>query len=348
MISLKTDFNHGLVSLKITSNDDLWYLSQIIEPDDSLRMKTERKLKLGEGKGDNIKVVKKTIVLTIKAETVELSDTMDSLRIKGTTTEEHDDVPKGSYHSFSLEIGEQFTLVKQQWPKYIKDRLTEALNATEEKIYVVLFDNEQAIFARTQQSGINVIAKISGSSHKKMYEHQGNDIFSDINKELDQLHIKDDEKIAFAGPSFWHKTLQDKLKDDHKKKGVFVDFQDVNDNAVGKVLRRPEVTKLFAKQRLQKEELFASQALEALHKELLAYGFDDVSQAANAGALKSVGVTISYVQKHKQDNTYNELQSLLHIVEQTDGDVHFLYDENAVKQIDSLGGIVGMLRWQQQ
>jgi mRNA surveillance protein pelota len=343
MIALKKDFAHGFVHVKVTSQDDLWYLEQIIEPDDSLRMKTERKIKLG-GADQNTKVIKKTITLNIKAETIELSEDMDVLRVKGTTLDEHDDIPKGSYHSFSIRVDDDFSVTKSSWTNFMKKRLEEALNATTEKVYVVLYDNEKLIIARTQQSGITVVSEVSGSSHKKLYEHNADSIFDLVNKELDTLHLTK-ERIVFASPGFWHKSLQQVLKEEYKKLGVFIDYHDITIKSITKLLRRPEVENIFAKQRLTHETVFVEDALRALEKEELAYGAKDIETAAQSGAVKQLGVTKNYLQKAKQEERYPQVQSLLHAVEQTNGNILFLYDEDSQKQIDALGGIVGILRW---
>ena len=83
---IHSDFKKGTVKLKITDPDDLWYLSQIIDQKDILTGLTTRKVKIGEG--ENAKVVKKTLVLTIAAEKVELQE--QSLRINGKVQESTD------------------------------------------------------------------------------------------------------------------------------------------------------------------------------------------------------------------------------------------------------------------
>lgn len=344
MISLKKDYAHGFVHLKVTSNDDLWYLEQIIEPEDILRMKTERKIKLGDGKESNTKVIKKTITLSLTVESVELGEELDVLRIKGKTIEEHDDIPKGAYHSFSIRIDDDFSIQKTSWSSFLKNRLEEALQATQERIFIVLFDNEHLIIARTRNAGIDIISEVRGSSHKKLYEHNADNIFELINKELDTLQLQQ-EKIVFAGPSFWHKPLQDTLKQEYSKAGVLLDFHDISPSAVNKLLRRPEVEHVFAKQRMQQEIVFVDEALKALQQEMLAYGTDDVAIAVSSGAVRSLGVTANYLKQSKQQGIYAHVQQLLTSTEQMNGDIHFLYDEQASKQIDALGGMVGILRW---
>ena len=56
---ITSDFKKGFVKIKITDPEDLWYLSQIIEPGDLLTAKTTRKVKIGDG--EDAKVDKKTL-----------------------------------------------------------------------------------------------------------------------------------------------------------------------------------------------------------------------------------------------------------------------------------------------
>ena len=76
---ITSDFKKGFVKLKINDQDDLWYLSHLIDQGDLVRGKTTRKIKIGEG--ENAKSVKKTLTLSIEAETIELTE--NSVRING-------------------------------------------------------------------------------------------------------------------------------------------------------------------------------------------------------------------------------------------------------------------------
>ena len=95
---ITSDFKKGFVKLRINDKDDLWYLSNLIDQGDIIRGKTTRKIKIGDS--ENAKSVKKTLTLTIRDETVELTETL--LRINGKVKEGTEDVPKYSYQSITL------------------------------------------------------------------------------------------------------------------------------------------------------------------------------------------------------------------------------------------------------
>src|SRR3989344_8805013 len=103
---ISSDFKKGLVKLRVTDKDDLWYLSNLIDQGDLIRGKTTRKIKIGEG--ENAKSVKKTLTLSIQAEKVELTE--NSLHVNGKVQEESEDVAKGSYQSITLEEGSEFSI----------------------------------------------------------------------------------------------------------------------------------------------------------------------------------------------------------------------------------------------
>ena len=58
---LKKDLKKGFAHLKTDSVEDLWYLSHIIDPGDSVRSSTERKIKIGGEDTRNQKVIRKKI-----------------------------------------------------------------------------------------------------------------------------------------------------------------------------------------------------------------------------------------------------------------------------------------------
>src|SRR3989338_4708688 len=87
---LSADFRHGKAKPRITSLDDLWFLSQVLDEGDLVEGSTLRKLKLG-GEGErNARVVKKPVFLTLKVEKVEFHPHRDSLRVAGTVLEGDD------------------------------------------------------------------------------------------------------------------------------------------------------------------------------------------------------------------------------------------------------------------
>ncbi len=347
MLSLKKDFKHGTVSLKITLLDDLWYLSQIISPGDFLTAKTERKIKIGDPSKGNVRVIRKTMTLKIFVESVDFSDQGSQLRVNGLVQDGRDDVPKGVYHAIGLELNDTFTLSKNDWPLFLRSKLDSALTNTAHQILFIVFDRERAIFALVRQQGIEYLADIKSSTEKKQYAQSSTDsIYQIILTQLETyMKTYDCSGIVAASPAFWKDNLEKLLPAILKKKIIFITTNTVDPSSIQKLLSRPELARVLADQRLQKEESFIDLVLESLVKDKLAYGFHDVQTAANNGAIQEIGVSENFIISSRQDGTYDVLDRLLKQVDRMKGKVHFLSSPQSLKRIDGLGGIVGLLRW---
>lgn len=350
MLAVKKNFKQGLVTLKITLLDDLWYLSHIISPGDLLTAKTERKLKIGDSSQGNVRVVRKTMTLKILVETVEFSDSGDQLRVNGLVQEGPDDVPKGVHHAFGLSLNDSCTLIKTEWPSFLRKKLDEAITNAAHKILFVLFDRKQALFALVRQQGIEYLADIHSDAEKKQYSTSSTDsIYELIVKQLEQYQkVYGVAGIVAASPAFWKTNLQKILPLSLKEKIVFITTNLVDKSSIPKLLNRPELSQLLADQRLQKEESFLAEVLEFLSKDMLAYGFADVQQAINIGAAAKVGVSENFVLSSRQKGTYTYLDKMLKQADKTQSEVSFLSSQEVCKTIDGLGGIVALLRWRQQ
>ncbi len=345
MLSLKQNFKSGVVSLKINLLDDLWYLSHIILPGDLITSKTERKIKIGDDSSGNVRIIRKTIVLTLQVESVSLDS--DILRVKGLTATNSDDVPKGSYHSFGLCLGDSFTLKKSSWPSFLRKQLSDAIKNNSQSFLMVIFDREQAFFSKISQTGISHISKISADVQKKQFQSSSSSsIYKLIISELEKLFSQQDfTSIVFASPSFWQSSLESLLSSHLKKKSVFITSNIVDFSVVSKLLSRPELKSLLSDQRLSQEQSFVDLALEKLSKDKLVYGFDDVKEAAISGAISQLGVSDSFIKKSQEENFYSELDSIMKTVDKNTGVVHIIQSKNLVRTLDGLGGIVGVLRW---
>jgi len=348
MLSLKQDFKSGLVSLKINLLDDLWYLSHLILPGDLITSKTERKIKIGDDSSGNVRVVRKIYVLTLEVESVFLQDA-SVLRVKGMVVRGPEEVPKGSYHSFSLGLGDSFTLSKSSWPNYLRKRLSEALKNNSQSFLIVVFDRESAFFAKVSQSGIVHLSKLSASVEKKRFSNSDvSSIYDLIVSELKRLSSSNTfTSFVFASPSFFRPNLEKILPLDFKKKAIFLSSNIVDPSVISKLLSRPELKSLLSDQRLRSEQSFIDLILEKLSKDELVYGFDDVKESSLMGAVSVLGVSDSFLKKSQEEGFYDDLDALIKSVDSARGEVHIIQSAPLVKILDGLGGIVGVLRWKQ-
>jgi mRNA surveillance protein pelota len=339
---LKHDYKSGAVKVRVEHADDLWTLKSVIEPGDTLRGSTERKLKIGSGRDDKAAVVRKRMTLTVMVEKTEYDGS--TLRALGTVTDGPEDVPRGEHHSFALEPGEEVTITKAHWPQHLVRKLEDATKL-DASVLVVLFDREEAKFYSVTKRGIDEVSRIKGTVAKKgLDEKQLKNFYQEIVQELEKSSEKYPHIVAGA-PAFWKEYLEKELPDGLKKKTVMTTISAVEKTAIRELLGRPEVAKLLKESSTLREMALAEEALSALGKEKLAYGWEEIETEISKGNIGKLLVTETLIATSRQDGTSARLETLLSACEAVHGEIHILANDEAMRKIDALGGVVGIRRW---
>lgn len=348
MKKIASDFKKGFVKLQIENLDDLWYLSHLIDIGDTLFGKTMRKVKLGESTDRQSNIIKKPIFLKITVEKLEY--TPASLRALGTVAEGTDDVPKGSYHSFSLEKGVIFTLAKDSWLSFQKKKLEEACNANYNNLLLVVHDREEAYFALLKQSGYEILSSLQGNVAKKEEQHASSGSFyQEVLKKIEEYTIRHNPTtIILASPAFFKEDLMKLCKNDVlKKKIILATCSHVGKTSFDEVVKRDEVKQALQQDRTNKEMKLVDQLLAEISKDNLAvYGIKETSSAAEAGAISVLLVTDGFIKETREAGNYARVDAAMKLVDQNKGEVHIISSEHdGGKKLDGLGGIGAILRY---
>jgi len=341
------DYRKGIVELRVNDLEDLWYLSHLIDPGDLVRGKTTRKMKLGDG--ENAKVVKKTLILTVEAETIEFSVAGNELRINGKIKEGPEDLPKDSYHAISLEPGSDFILEKRNWLEYQKNKLKEATEKRSTYL-ICLFDREEALFALTKKAGYDLLTKIKGDVPKKFKDDSiKKDFYGEIIKLLQEyLERINPDNIILASPAFYKEDLFKQIVNPKlKEKVVLATCSDVEETSLDEVIKRPELAPLLKSSRMRKEKMLMEELLSEITKEGLAvYGFVETKTAIESGSVLKLLLTDEFVQKERASGNYQELDDLMKIVDSSQGEIHIISaEQESGKKLNGLGGIAAILRY---
>jgi len=344
------DIRHGEIKAKTENLDDLWYLSNIVEPSDLVTAKTERKIKLGSESDRNQKVARKTVILTIEVEKVEFASSTSVLRLSGLITAGPEDVPRGQYHTISVDDNTVLKIVKKQWYSYQLKKLDEAQKPLKAKILVAVFDREEAHFALLNRQGYKHLSSISGNVQKKDVDEvvKGSfwlEIIAQL-KEYDTRHGL--QSIILASPAFWKDELQKELKNEEiKKKCISATCSSADRSAINEVLKRPETQSALQQDRLHQELLLVEKLLTEISKNgLAAYGLDEVTGAAQAGAVEHLMVTNNIIQELREKGTFEQLDNIMKQTEQARGTINILSSDNdAGKKLAGLGGVAALLRY---
>jgi len=342
------DLKKGEIKVKVENMDDIWYLSHIIEKTDLVKGHTFRKIKFGKEGDRKAKVEKKRIFLTIEAEKTDYE--AELLRIAGIVKQGPEDVPKGSHHTFNIEENSILTIIKQNWLKYQLDKLKEASDVKSPDILICILDREEAIFALLKRKGYEILTTIKGEVAKKDIEVKSKGSFyNEITKLLEEYSNRHKVKnIILASPSFWKEELIKQIKDQElKKKIIQATCSSVDKSAINEVLKRPEIKEVLKQDRISKELKIVENLLAEISKQGAAsYGFKETKQSAEAGAVKELLITDTFIQKKRNQNKYPEIDNLMKLVDKMKGEIHVISGEHeGGKKLDGLGGIAAVLRF---
>ena len=348
MKKLKSDFKQGIVSIQIEHLDDLWYVSHLISVGDTLSGKTFRKVKIGETTDRKSNIVKKPIFLRLSVEKIEY--TPEQVRASGKVEEGTEDVAKGSYHTFSIEIGSIITLSKPTWFSYQKKQLEDACTAKRPAMLIIAHDREEAYFAIMKQYGYEILTVLKGDVAKKEEGHKAAGSF--YQEVIKQIHAYNERyqpaKIILASPAFFKEDLMKHCTDASlKKKIILATCSYVGKTSFDEILKREETKQALAEDRTNQELQLVDRLLTEVSKDnLAAYGIKEVYKTAEAGAISILLVTDTYLFETREKGSYDQVDKIMRLVDNNKGEIHIINGEHdGGKKLNGLGGIGAVLRY---
>lgn len=350
---LKQDLKNGYLFLKPEDLDDLWYLSQVIESGDRVSARTLRKIKLDSGDGDRkTAVIKKPALLKVSVESVEFAKHSDSLRISGKIIEGPEDIPRGSYHTLTIEPNDALSIEKERWANYQLKRIKDATESKGSKVLICTLDRESASFALLKNYGFDYLSEIEGHIQKKNSPEvvKESTFYGEIIKVLQEYVSRYQvEHIILASPAFFKDDLFKEIKknSDLAKKITLATCYSTGKSSITEVLKRDEVKTVLKQDRIYRETSLVEELFMEIGKNNLAtYGLEHAENAASSGAVKILMISDSLIKKSRHDNSYRKIEYILKTVETNAGEVHIISSEHeAGKKLDGLGGIGVILRY---
>ena len=344
------NLRNGEIKILAQDLDDIWYLSNIIEPKDFVEGKTFRKIKGTSTDEKSKDATKKAVFLGIEVEKVEFSKSSNNLRVSGVIRKAPEDIPLGEHHTFNIGENTVITIIKEHWLKYQLDKLREACSEQKSSLLIVCHDREEAYFALFKKYGYEILSHIQGEVQKKRDENIKKEnfyktIIKKIEEYVERLGIK---QIILASPAFWKEDLMKELHDNElKKKIIPATCSSATKNGIEEVIKRPEVREALKQERSAKEMIKVEELFTEIAKNNMAvYGLKETKEAANLGAIKELLLTDSYIQKSRNENFYNEVEQIMRTVDKSKGEVEIISTEHeGGKRLNGLSGIGAILRF---
>ncbi|MFC6835260.1 mRNA surveillance protein pelota [Halomarina ordinaria] len=329
--------------------DDLWHLSYVLEPGDSVGSDTTRRVRRDDENLRDTGGEREHMYATIEVEETEFARFANRLRVSGVIEDCSREDQLGFHHTFNVETNSELEITKHWKPDQL-DRLKEAEEAADNPDVAIATVEEGAAHVHTvAQYGAEERTSLSGATGKGEYARSRTELFAELTTVLETM---DADAIILAGPGF---TKQDAAKyieenaPEIAEKLTMVDTSAVGDRGVHEVLKRGAVEDVQAETRIARE----AELIDRLMKEIAegakaAYGVESVAEAAEYGAVETLIVVDDRLREERggKGDWSVDANELLETVDQKGGDVVVFSSEFAPgEQLSNLGGVAAILRY---
>jgi len=338
---LHRDPRTGEIKLRVENADDLWHLSNLVQPGDHVRASTYRR---EESKSDKIrpeKAEKVRVTVTLRVEKSEFQAFSDRLRISGVIVDAPQDL--GRHHTLNVAVDDVLSIIKR-WNRHELQRIDDAVAAAQKPLVTFLsLDDEEALVAQLRQYGVQELATIHAPGHGKMFD-TGDAVtayFEDILGKLRTTPVG--EALVLVGPGFTREAFLSFLQAHDPALAAKIQSQGTSQagmRGVHEALRAGMGTKLFADSRVAVETQLVEKVLEAIATNRpVAYGRKEVDEAIDAGAVETLLVSDSAVRDLG-------VERMMHEAESARGTVVLVSPHHeAGAKLEGLGGIAALLRF---
>lgn len=352
---LEIDTKNEIVSLRTEDLNDLWTLYNVIDKDDEVLARTHRRIVLKEGsKGE-----RKQMTLKLKVESISFHEFTNRLRVKGTILEGPEDfVTYGTYHTLNIEPGQKLTIKKEKWLKSEIKRLKKSSAfETDFNMLMIAIETGLATIALITNFSHNRIATIKKNIPGKRYEQSYRnkayeEFFSDVSGILsEKIKSVKINTIIICGPGStkdrFDQYIKEKAQIHNLPKIYCIQAGSGTESAILETLKSKELQSLKenVKVLLETEKIEEIMQLFATNSDLIAIGFDEISNAIEKGAVKELfcaDILIRGALKEKK----LQIERILNGVEKVGGIIHILSSEHPTgQQIIDLGSLVAILRY---
>lgn len=327
----------GILTLNITSNEDLWILETMLKDVESISGQTTRIHKMGD------KEERKHVFVVLDVENIKYDEHTDNLRILGKIIDGKPEefIQRGKYQTIEVGKGSKIS-VKKNWKKYELRRIKDSEKYSKNpNISVILIDREKAIFALVSGERIRYQQVIRSSLHKDddNYEMKQRSYFGKVLSEISSL----DGPIIIAGPGFTKDNMKNFISQkspDLVKRIFFDSCSYVGPNGIKELRKKGAFRRLSENFHLAKEQEFIDKFMELLSREpnKVAYGLAGVKKAYEYRAINKLLISYDLLRSNaKMGEIVNSLMN-------TKKDVIIVLDKSEnVEQIEGFDGVMALL-----
>ena len=326
----------GEYKLICDSLDDLWHLSHLILPGDTVYAVTMRTVDAPSDKLRAEKLEKRPVRIGLKAEKIEFSADANRLRVFGVIVFGPD---AGQHHTINVETGYEISVVKR-WRSVDRSRIERAVSASVHGVvHIAAVEDGEIELYRIRQYGPERIITLTLGSGKTAGIDSREMLFAAAVEKLSPVT----GIIIVAGPGFvkddfvsYVKTKKPELAErmmtaDTRRSG----YGAVQEAIGNGVLSRAAEDIQLAREVSLMDELF----LRIGRNGAAAYGKADVERAVDFGAAESILISDSVL----REGTFSKLLEDAERVGATPVVLSTEFEPG--KRLEALGGIAALLRY---
>ncbi len=329
--------------------DDLWHLSHVVEPGDTVAGDTTRRIQRADDQLRDKGGEREHLWVAIRVEDVEFAKFANRLRIGGEIVGCSREDQLGHHHTLNVEEHDEIN-VEKRWKPDQMDRIEGAVEATENPdVAIATVEEGEAHVHTVAQYGTEERATITAPTGKGEFARPRSELFADLTAVLRRL---DADAIILAGPGFTKQDALDHIQDEAPEVAeliTVVDTSSVGDRGVHEVLKRGAVEDVQQQTRIAEESALIDELMEGIAEgPKVAYGPEQVAKAADYGAIEHLLVLDSRLRAERQGegDWPVDADSIIETAEQKGGEVTVFSGEfDPGRQLANLGGIAALLRY---
>ncbi|MHA1230473.1 MAG: mRNA surveillance protein pelota [Candidatus Helarchaeota archaeon] len=345
------------VELLVDNLNDLWYLYNIILPGDIVYSITKRRIRQDNEFTRSDKGEKITMYLGIEVERLGFHEFSNRLRITGKIIEGPEDlITLHTYHTLNIEINSKLKIKKKHWPKYLWDKLNEAVEGSKYPNYLILLiDKGECTIAEISNIGVRIIKSFTTSLPGKYYQvnyHKSalRDFFNEVYTILIENTNESIRYLVIGGPGFIKEQFYNFLKEKNYsliKSTIVVSASGASINSVYELLKSEKIKSLIQNLDLVEELDLITEIFERIgkNKNTVVFKLEDIEKADLYGAIETLLILDKLFREiDVEKRAY--LENIMKSIENKKGKIKIISSLHpAGEQLEKLGGMAALLRF---
>ena len=329
--------------------DDLWHLKYILEPGDTVRGDTTRRIQREDETFRDTGGEREHLYVGIIVDDVEFHRFANRLRVSGQIEECSREDQLGHHHTLNVEIHDEIEIEKQFQPDQL-ERLHESESTSEQpEVAIITVEEARAHIHTVAQYGTEEYATIHGPTGKGEYARDRAELFGEL---ADAVRHLDVDAYILAGPGFTKQDAYDRLVEEIQNiedSITVVDTSAAGDRGVHEVLTRGALEDVQMETRIAREAALIDELKTAIASDDPAtYGIEAVAEAAEFGAVDRLLVLDERLRRERagEGDWEVDIDELVSRVDQQGGEIIVFSSEfEPARELAHLGGIAALLRY---